>query len=117
MPAAMAPDWEISARFPIAGMCAEKLALRFTPGIMMPRQLGPISRIPYFCAARSAASASDPAPWPSPALTMITPAAPQRPASSIRPGIAVAGAVTTTSSGAKASLLRLPTVLAPSISE
>ena len=37
---------------------------------MMPRQLGPISRIPYFCAARSAASASDPAPWPRPALTI-----------------------------------------------
>src|ERR1700761_3380239 len=31
---------------------------------MMPRQFGPISLIPYFFAARSAASASDPAPWP-----------------------------------------------------
>ena len=85
MPAAMAPDCEISARFPAAGICAEKLALRLTPGIMMPRQFGPISRMPYFCAARSAASASEPGPWPSPALTMTAPAAPRRPASSIRP--------------------------------
>ena len=60
MPAAIAPDCEISARFPAAGICAEKLALRLTPGIMMPRQFGPISRMPYFCAARSAASASEP---------------------------------------------------------
>ena len=36
-----APD---SAR----GMCAAKLALRLAPGIMMPRQFGPISRMPYF---------------------------------------------------------------------
>ena len=47
MPAAMAPDWEISARFPGPGMCAEKLALRLTPGIMTPRQLGPINLMPY----------------------------------------------------------------------
>src|SRR3954466_14104651 len=79
MPAAMAPDCEISARFPAAGICAEKLALRLTQGIMMPRQFGPISRMPYFCAARSAASASEPGPWPSPALTMTAPAAPRRP--------------------------------------
>ena len=44
-----------------AGMCAAKLALRLTPGIMTPRQLGPISRMPYLRAARSAASASEPA--------------------------------------------------------
>ena len=56
-------QWRRTARsapdFP-PGMCAEKLALRLAPGIMMPRQFGPIRRIPYFCAARSAASASDP---------------------------------------------------------
>ena len=33
--------------------------MRFAAGIMTPRQLGPISLMPYFCAARSAASASD----------------------------------------------------------
>src|SRR5487761_2705601 len=59
MPVAIAPDWEISARFPATGICAEKLALRFTPGIRMPRQLGPISLIPYIRAARSAASAGE----------------------------------------------------------
>ena len=62
MPTAIAPDCEISARFPLQGICAEKLALRLAPGIMMPRQLVPISRIPYFCAAFSAASASEPGP-------------------------------------------------------
>ena len=92
---------EISARLPGAGICAEKLALRLTPGIMIPRQFGPISRMPYFCAARSAASASEPGPCPSPALTMTAPAAPWRPASSIRPGMVRAGAVRTTSSGAE----------------
>lgn len=56
MPAAIAPDCEISARFPAPGMCAAKLALRLTPGIMMPRQLGPISRMPYLRAAAVAAS-------------------------------------------------------------
>ena len=60
--------------FPRHGICAAKLALRFAPGIMMPRQFGPISRIPYFCAARSAASANEPGPWPSPAVTMSAPA-------------------------------------------
>ncbi len=37
-------------------MCAAKLALRLTPGIMMPRQFGPISRMPYLRAAAIAAS-------------------------------------------------------------
>jgi hypothetical protein len=104
MPAAMAPDCEISASFPLPGMCAEKLALRFAPGIMMPRQFGPISRIRYFCAARSAASACDPAPWPRPALTMTAPAAPRRPASSTSPATAPAGAVMTTNSGANGNV-------------
>ena len=62
MPAAIAPDCEISARFPGPGMCAAKLALRLTPGIMMPKQFGPISRMPYFRAAAVAASCSDPGP-------------------------------------------------------
>jgi hypothetical protein len=58
-------------------MCAEKLALRATPGIiMMPRQFRPDHRIPYFCAARSAASASEPAPWPRSAVIISAPAAP-----------------------------------------
>jgi hypothetical protein len=97
-------------------MCAEKLALRLTPGIMMPRQFGPISRMPYFRAARSAASAIEPGPWPSPALMMTAPAAPHWPASSIRPAMNRAGAVMTTSSGAKASFSRLSTVATPLIS-
>src|ERR1700730_16394408 len=101
MPAAMAPDWEISARFPAHGTCAAKLALRVTPGIMMPRQFGPISLIPYFCAARSAASASEPAPWPSPAVIIRAPAAPRAPACSMRLGTAVAGAVITNQFGHK----------------
>ena len=49
---------EISA----PGMCAAKLALRLTPGIMMPRQFGPISRMPYLRAAAIAASCRDPGP-------------------------------------------------------
>ena len=80
MPAAIAPDCEISARFPAHGMCAEKLAFKLAPGIMMPRQFGPISRMPYFCAARSAASASEPSPWPRPAVMIRAPAAPSLPA-------------------------------------
>ena len=99
MPAAMAPDCEISARFPATGMCAEKLALRPTPGIIMPRQLGPISRMPYLRAARSQASAIDPAPCPSPAVMISAPAMPSFPASSMISATARAGAVITTSSG------------------
>ena len=116
IPAAMAPDCDISARLPGLGMCAEKLALRLAPGIMMPRQLGPISLIPYLRAARSIASASDPGPCPSPAVTITAPAAPSLPASSISPTIVGTGAVITTSSGTNGNLLKLPTLRTPSIS-
>jgi len=80
MPAAIKPDCEISARFPAQGTCAEKLAFKLTPGITMPRQFGPISRMPYFRAARSAASACEPSPWPRPAATIRAPEAPSLPA-------------------------------------
>jgi hypothetical protein len=45
-PAAMAPDWETSARSPAGGIEAAKLALSLTPGTSTPRQLGPTRRIP-----------------------------------------------------------------------
>ena len=48
--------------------------------------------------------------------TAAAPAAPQRPASSMRPAIDFAGAVMTTSSGAKASLPRLPVDAPPASS-
>src|SRR6476646_590932 len=69
----------------------------------------PDHRIPYFCAARSAASASEPAPWPRSAVIISAPAAPL-PASSMIPTTAVAGAAITTSSGTNCNLSRLPTV-------
>jgi hypothetical protein len=114
-PVAMAPDCEINARFPAIGICAAKLALRWAPGIIMPKQLGPTSRIPYLCAARSVASASDPAAWPGPAVMMSAPAAPRFPASSMISGTARAGAVITTSSGANGNWERCATAAKPSI--
>ena len=47
---------------------------------------------------------------------MSAPAAPRAPASSMSPGMAAAGVVITTSSGANGNLPRLPTVATPSIS-
>ena len=58
----MTPDWEISARSPAFRHARGKAGVEADVGIMMPRQFGPISRKPYFCAARSAASADDPGP-------------------------------------------------------
>ena len=53
---------------------------------MIPRQLGPISRIPYLRAALSVASAIESLPWPSPALMISAPAVPRIPASSTDSG-------------------------------
>ena len=71
----MAPDWEMSARSPVRGMEAAKLALSFEGGASTPRQLGPTSRRPLARAACSLASASDPGPWPRPELMMMADAA------------------------------------------
>ena len=49
-PAAMAPDWETSARSPAGGIEAAKLALSLTPGTSTPRQFGPDKAHP--CRAR-----------------------------------------------------------------
>ena len=61
-PAAMAPDCEISARSPLRGICAAKLALSLARGASTPRQLGPTRRMPCARAACRAASASEPGP-------------------------------------------------------
>src|SRR6266700_1145914 len=79
-PVAMAPDCEIRARSPDFGVLAAKLALSLAPGTKTPRQLGPTRRRPFARAACSQASATEPAPWPSPAVMMMAAAGPLAPA-------------------------------------
>ena len=41
-----APDWEMKAMCPLVGVVAAKLALRWMPGTISPRQFGPRIRMP-----------------------------------------------------------------------
>jgi hypothetical protein len=85
-PAVMAPDCETRASAPAGGMRAAKLALSLARDDNTPRQFGPTSLRPVARAAFSQASASEPSPWPSPAVMMMAVAAPCSPAAAMMPG-------------------------------
>jgi hypothetical protein len=63
-----------------------KVALNFAAGAITPRQFGPTIRSPFSRAARSAASANEPVPWPSPAVKIIAAATPRPAAAATIPG-------------------------------
>jgi hypothetical protein len=115
-PAVMAPDCETRARSPVGGMRAAKLALSLARAESTPRQFGPMSRRPVARAARSQACASEPSPWPSPAVMMMALAAPFSPAAVTMPGNDCGGVAITMRSGACGSSATVLTALIPAIS-
>ncbi len=107
MPAAMAPDWEISARVSHCGHMRGETRIEGGAGHHDAEAIR--SDQPHSEFVRGAPGGfrqSEPAPWPSPAETITTPAAPSPPASSTISATATAGAVITTSSGTKGNLAR-----------
>ena len=75
-----------------------------------------MSLMPWARALRSAAAASEPEPWPSPAVMMIAAAAPFAPAAATMSGTVVGGVVMITTSGAQPISPTEPIVDMPSIS-
>jgi len=104
-----APDWEMKPMWPFLGVSAAKLALRWMPGTMIPRQLGPRIRIPLnlACSSRTCRSSLRPGSPISrkPAEMITTPRVPASPSSRINPGTVAAGVQTTARSGACGRLL------------
>ncbi len=77
---------------------AANVAFMRSTGFMMPRQLGPTTRIPCRRAASSTRRSSSTPSGPTslkPALMMITPRTPARPHSSTRSGAVLAGVTIT----------------------
>ena len=97
-PAAIAPDWEISASDPARGSRSAKLALRAPGGERTPRQFGPTILRPLARARARMASPGESGPWPSPAVRTMAVCAPLAQASSMMPGVIAAGVATTTRS-------------------
>ena len=91
------------SKSPRRGIRAAKLALSLARDDTMPRQLGPTSLRPVARAAFSQASASEPAPWPRPAVMMIAAPAPFSPANFTMPGTERGGVAITSRSGAAGS--------------
>ena len=88
-----------------AAAAAAKLALSFAPGTSTPRQLGPTRRMPAARAVCSQSSASEPGPWPSPAVMMMPAAVPLRAAAATASGTAAGGTAMTTTSGASGKIV------------
>ncbi len=107
-----APDCEMKPMCPFMGVAAAKLALRCTPGTMIPRQLGPMIRIPgnFACSQRMSASSFRPGSPISrkPAEMITTPRVPASPSERISPGTVGPGVQITARSG---TCGRLPTSL------
>jgi hypothetical protein len=112
----MAPDWETSARSPGRGIRIAKVALNFAAGTIAPRQFGPTIRSPFSRAARSAASANEPVPWPSPAVKIMAAATPRPAAAAMICGTDSGGEVITATSGTGSIDSILAAAVRPSIS-
>ena len=101
----IAPDWATKARLPDAELRCEKLAFKRNVGERMPRQLGPMMRVPCGCVAWSKAWArgspsSARVPSPKPAVMTTTALVPCSPRERTSPGIEAGGVARTASSGA-----------------
>ena len=93
-----APDCEMKPTRPGLAMPAANVAFSRSMGFMMPRQLGPITRMPYVRACSSTWRSSSTPSGPislKPALMMITPLMPASPHSVTRPGALLAGVTIT----------------------
>ena len=104
-----APDWEMKPTRPGLQMPAANVAFIRPMGFMMPRQFGPISRMPWRRAASSTRRSSSTPSGPislNPALMMITPLIPAWPHSSTSPGAVLAGVtMTARSTGSPMALI------------
>ena len=81
------------------GVTPRKLALSLARDDTRPKQLGPTSLRPVARAAFSQASASEPVPWPRPAVMMIAAPTPFSPANFTMPGTEPGGVAITRRSG------------------
>ena len=99
-----APDWEMKPMCPLAGVAAAKLAFRWMPGTMMPRQFGPRIRMPsnLRCSSRTCSSSLRPSSPISrkPAEMITMPRVPASPHSRTSAGTVGAGVQMTARSGA-----------------
>ena len=98
-----APDWEMKPMCPGSGVAAAKLALRWMAGTMIPRQLGPMIRIPgnLACSERTCSSSLSPAAPVSrkPAEIITMPCVPASPSERTNPGMVGEGVQITARSG------------------
>ncbi len=106
-----APDWPMKLTRPLLAMPAANVALRPDMGLITPRQLGPMMRMPYSLAlatrSRSSLAPSSPTSL-KPAEMTTAVGTPASPHSSMMPGIDTAGVTMTarsTFSGMDAMLL------------
>ena len=103
-----APDWEMKPMCPFLGVAAAKLALRLSPGTMIPRQFGPMIRMPsnLHCSRRTCSSSFFPSSPISrkPAEITTSPLMPASPHSRTRAGTPEEGVQITARSGTRGRL-------------
>ena len=101
-----APDWETRARSPGRPLSSANVAFRPRDGRWIPRQLGPMKRMPYLCATvrRLSSKAAPSAPTSrNPAVSTTAWRTPRLPQASMMPGTVAAGVAMMARSGVSGS--------------